>query len=52
MNPGLPSFQIKIAAFSQSAYVNVRMKYLGGMDFILLSGSSKTFGLASGVTDI
>lgn len=28
------------------------VKYLGGIDFILLSGSSNTLGLASGVTDI
>lgn len=27
-------------------------KYLGGIDFILLSGSSNTLGLASGVTDM
>lgn len=26
--------------------------YLGGIDFMLLSGSSKTLGLASGVTDM
>lgn len=26
--------------------------YLGGMDFMLLSGSSKTLGQASGVTEI
>lgn len=28
------------------------LKYLGGIDFILLSGSSNTLGLASGVTDM
>lgn len=35
-------------------YVVLRItrKYLGGIDFILLSGSSKTLGLASGVTEM
>lgn len=35
-------------------YVVTRItrEYLGGIDFMLLSGSSKTLGLASGVTEM
>lgn len=30
----------------------VETQYLGGIDFMLLSGSSKTLGQASGVTEM
>lgn len=30
----------------------VKALYLGGIDFMLLSGSSKTLGQASGVTEM
>lgn len=32
--------------------LRITRKYLGGIDFMLLSGSSKTLGLASGVTEM
>ncbi len=30
----------------------IKMSYLGGIDFMLLSGSSNTLGQASGVTEM
>lgn len=43
---------ITVAEYLESINEEEMCCYLGGMDFMLLSGSSKTLGQASGVTEI
>lgn len=47
-------FTSKVLLPPNPGYLTERreLKYLGGIDFILLSGSSNTLGAASGVTDM
>lgn len=48
----LQFLSMPIRAIGSNQNHNTKMSYLGGIDFMLLSGSSNTLGQASGVTEM